>query len=377
MAEKKVKLRTIIIFMVLFFSFIAVSHAQQYVSQGAWAVGLVRGLGWEADGIPQQSTLQDYFALLTGRNFITVDLRNYKTRLGVLPDTIIYAITVQHSGRYRLIVYVYGNPLMFTIDNQATVSSTLSSGWNYEDMGKFILKRGVHRLSITIPQGGSINALYLSSYEENAIQPQGGWVASKPLDYGTEARTMAMAMNIAGQLPVTSQLPSTMRAGQNVREFIFQTPTDPVINFSMAFPGPSKGYVMVDNSIVMPYDTSDEKSLQIQLKTLDLAQGQHTAHLKVLSGQLPSSFVINQHNDSPDAFVALMRSKGFSMGFADQYVPLANAQVSLGNFIVQLTKNKPSAVSLTAMPVAKQTELPSQRALRTYHESISPMRPFE
>ncbi len=377
MAGKKVKLHTIVIVIVLFFSSVAVSHAQQYVSQGAWAVGLVRGLGWEADGIPQHSTLQDYFDLLAGRNFIAVDLRNYKTRLGVLPDTITYSVDVQHSGRYRLIAYVYGNPLMFTIDNQATVSSTLSSGWNYEDMGKFILKRGVHKLSITIPQGGSINALYLSSYVENAIQPQGGWVANKALDYGTEARTMALAMDSAGQLPVTSQLPSTIRAGQNVREFIFQTPTDPIINFSMAFPGPSRGYVMVDNSIVMPYDTSNEKSLQVQLKALDLAQGQHTAYLRVLSGQIPLSFVINMHNESPDAYVALMRSKGFSMGFAYQYVPLANAQASLGNFIVQLTKNKPSAVSLAAMPVAKQTELPSQRALRTYHESISPMRPFE
>lgn len=377
MAGKKLTVRSLIIVVSLFFSSVTVSRAQQYVSQGAWAVGLVRGLGWEADGIPQQPTLQDYFDLLSGRNFVTVDLRDYKTRLGVLPDTISYNIVVQHSGRYRLIAYVYGNPLMFTIDNQPTASSTLSNGWNYEDMGTFVLKRGIHKLSITIPQGGSINALYLSSYAENAIQPQGGWVANKALDYGTEARTMAMAMNSTGQLPVRLQLPSAIRAGQNVREFIFQAPSDPVINFNMSFPGPSKGYVMVDNSIVMTYNTADEPDFQVNLKAIDLAQGQHIAYLKVLSGQLPASFMINQHNDTPDAYVALMRSKGFSMGFAYQYVPLQNAQASLGNFIVQVTKNKPSAVSLAAMPVVKETELPSQRALRTYKESISPMRPFE
>lgn len=301
--------------------------------------------------------------------------RNTSTKSIHFPES--YNIVVQHSGRYRLIAYVYGNPLMFTIDNQPTASSTLSNGWNYEDMGTFVLKRGIHKLSITIPKGGSINALYLSSYAENAIQPQGGWVANKALDYGTEARTMAMAMNSTGQLPVRLQLPSAIRAGQNVREFIFQAPSDPVINFNMSFPGPSKGYVMVDNSIVMTYNTADEPDFQVNLKAIDLAQGQHIAYLKVLSGQLPASFIINQHNDTPDAYVALMRSKGFSMGFAYQYVPLQNAQASLGNFIVQVTKNKPSAVSLAAMPVVKETELPSQRALRTYKESISPMRPFE
>jgi hypothetical protein len=373
----KITFNSLIISVFLLFSYVSISYGQQYVSQGAWAVGLVRGLGWEAKGIPQQPTLQDYFDLLSGRNFLSVDLRNYKTRLGKLPDTITYNMDVQHSGRYRLVAYVYGNPLMFTIDNQPTAASTLSSGWNYEDMGTFILKRGVHKLSITIPQGGSIGALYLSSYAENAIQPEGGWVADKALDYGTEARTMAMAMDMAGQLPVRAQIPSTIRGGQNVREFIFQTPSDPVVNFSMAFSGASKGYVMVDNSIVIPYDTAVEQSFRINLKALSLSQGQHIAYMKVLSGQMPVSFIINQHNDTPEAYVSLMRTKGFTMGFANQYVPLNIAQASLGNFIAQVTKKTPTALYLAAMPVVKETELPSQKVLRTYSEPISPMKPFE
>ncbi len=373
----KITFHSLIISVFLLFSYVSLSYGQQYVSQGAWAVGLVRGLSWEAEGIPQQPTLQDYFDLLSGRNFISVDLRNYKTRLGKLPDTITYNIDVQHSGRYRLVAYVYGNPLMFTIDNQPTAASTLSNGWNYEDMGTFILKRGVHKLSITIAQGGSIGALYLSSYAENAIQPEGGWVANKALDYGTEARTMAMAMDMAEQLPVLTQIPSTIRAGLNVREFIFQVPSDPVVNFSMAFPGASKGYVMVDNSIVIPYDTSVEQSFRINLKALSLSQGQHIAYMKVLSGQMPVSFIINQHNDTPEAYVSLMRTKGFTMGVANQYVPLNIAQASLGNFIAQVTKKTPTALYLAAMPLVKETELPSQKVLRTYSEPISPMKPFE
>ncbi|MCL4468062.1 MAG: hypothetical protein M1591_03925 [Deltaproteobacteria bacterium] len=377
MATKSIIIKSFLLFILLFLPMSSVSYGQQLVSQGAWAVGLVRGLGWEAKGIPQQATVADYFDLLSGRNFITVNLGDYKTRLGVLPDTISYNVSVQHSGRYRLIAYVYGNPLMFTIDNQPTASSALSSGWNYEDMGEFILKRGVHKLSITIPQGGSINALYLSSYAENAIQPEGGWVANKALDYGTEARTMVMATDVAGQMPVRAQIPSAIRAGQNVREFIFQAPADPIVNFAMAFPGPSKGYVMVDSSIVLSYDTSAERTFQISLKAINLSQGQHTAYLKVLSGQMPDSFIINQHDDTPGACVPLMRTKGFLMGAANQYVPLNIAQASLGNIIAQVTKKTPAALSLEAMPVVKETELPSQRALRTYNESISPMRPFE
>ena len=377
MAIKRIIAKSFLITSLFFLPLSSVSYGQQYVSQGAWAVGLVRGLGWEAKGIPQPATLTDYFDLLSGRNFIPVNLGNYKTRLGVLPDTITYNVSVQHSGRYRLIASVYGNPLMFTIDNQPTAQSTLSSGWNYEDMGEFILKRGIHKLSITIPKGGSINALYLSSYAENAIQPEGGWVANRALDYGTEARTMALAMDTTGQLPVRSQLPSAIRAGQNVREFIFQAPADPVINFTMTFPGQSKGYVMVDSSIVISYNTSDEQSFRISLKAINLSQGQHIAYLKVLSGQMPGSFRINQHNDTPGACVSLMRTKGFVMGAANQYVPLNIAQASLGSIIAQVTKKTPAALSLEAMPVVKETELPSQRALRTYKESISPMKPFE
>lgn len=362
---------------ILIFSLTKQVYAQQYVSQGAWAVGLVRGLGWEAKGIPQQPTLADYFDLLSGRNFINVNLKDYKTRLGTLPDTLTYNLNVEHCGRYRLIAYVYGNPVMFTIDNEPTASSTFSNGWNYEDMGVFTLKRGMHKLSITIPKGGSIGALFLSTYAENAIQPKGGWVANKALDYGAEARTMALAMDAQGQLPVKAQIPSTIRAGQNVREFVFQAPSDPVINFNITFPGPSQGYVMVDNSIVMPYDTASEQSFSINLKSLVLSQGQHIAYLKVLSGSMPASFIINQHNDTPEAYVSLMRTKGFNMGFAYQPVPFTIAQGSLGELIALVTK-KPAqnAYTLEVMPAAER-ELPSQKALRTYSEPISPMKPFE
>ncbi|MGC8756174.1 MAG: hypothetical protein ACP5QW_06610 [bacterium] len=352
-------------------------YAQQYVSQGSWAVGLVRGMGWEAKGIPQQPTLSDYFDLLSGRNFITVDLKDYKTRLGTIPDTLTYSINVAHSGRYHLIASVYGNPIMFTIDNQPTASSTYSNGWNYQDMGVFILSRGTHKLSITIPKNSSIASLYLSSYLENAIQPKGGWVANKALDYGAEARTMALAIDVADELPVKSQIPSTIKTGQNVAEFIFQVPSDPIINFGIAFGGASKGYVMVDNSIVIPYDTSNTSSFSVNLKALDVSQGQHVAYLKVLSGQMPASFVINQHNDTPEAYVALMRTKGYTMGFAYQPVPFNIAQTSLGTLIASVTKKAPeNAYYLAAMP-AKEKELPSQRALRTYSEPISPMKPFE
>lgn len=358
-------------------SFLNSGYAQQYVSQGAWAVGLVKGLGWESKGIPQQPTLSDYLDLLSGRNFITVNLKDFKTRLGIMPDTLRYTLNIAHSGRYHLIAYVYGDPIMFTIDNQPSVSSIYSNGWNYEDMGMFILSRGTHKLSITIPKNSSIGALYLSSYLENAIQPKAGWEVNKALDYGAEARTIVLAMNVEGELPVKSQIPSTIRIGQNVEEFIFQAPVDPVINFSIVFGGTSKGYVMVDNSIVMPYDTSAEQSLRINLKTLNISQGQHIAYLKVLSGQMPVSFIINQYNDTPDAYIALLRTKGYIMGLAYQPVPFNIAQSSLGTLIASITRKVPENAYYLAQMPAKENELPSQRALRTYKEPISPMRPFE
>lgn len=58
-------------------------------------------------------------------------------------------------------------------------------------------------------------------------------------------------------------------------------------------------------------------------------------------------------------------------------VPYDVAQTSLARLMTMVAKNKPEGgISLTGM-AAKKTELPSQTALRTYKESISPMRPFE
>ncbi|MCL4557074.1 MAG: hypothetical protein M1491_00295 [Deltaproteobacteria bacterium] len=375
------KIRYLIVFILLIFAGVILStspsYAVQYVSEGAWAVALVRGLGWEGEGIPQQPSLMDYFDLLSGRNFINVDLKDYATRLGTLPDTLTYNVNVEHSGRYHLIVYVDGNPMTFTLDDEPTASSSFSNGGNYEDMGTFILKRGVHRLSITVPNGGSVLALYLSSLAQDAIQPKGGWIANKVLDYGAEARTMAAAMDDDDKLPVRYQIPSTARAGQNGREFIFQSQSDPVINFSMTFQGPSKGYVMVDNSIVIPYEFHGGGMNPFTMRTISLGPGAHTAYVKAVSGQLPSAFVINQHDDSSEACVALMRMLGFSMGFAYQPVPYSIASTTLGELIAQSGKKKPAGKVSIEETVVQKTELPSQRVLRTYREPISPMRPFE
>ncbi len=364
------------LFVLLFLSSVSPLHAQQYVSEGAWAVGLVRGLDWESKGIPAQPSLMDYFDLLSGRNFVNVDLKTYATRLGVMPETLTYNVNLAHSGRYRLIAYVYGNPVMFTVDEEPTASSAISNGWNFEDMGTLVLKRGVHRLSITVPRGSSIGAVYLSSLAVDAIQPKDGWVASKVLDYGTQASTMAMAMEAADKLPLKARIPTTIKTGANVREFMFQLPADPVINFSMLFASASKGYMMVDNSIVITYETSGGRT-PLNLKTISLGPGQHIAYLKVLSGQPPYAFGIYQHNDSPDAYVALMRSMGYNVGFAYQPVPYYVARSLIGQLIARVVKKKPSEeIYLTGIE-AKETELPSQMVLRTYKEPISPMIPFE
>ncbi len=351
-----------------------VSYGQQYVSQGAWAVGMVRGLGWEAKGIPVHPSYMDYFDLLAGRYTLQVDLKGPGAKQGAMPDTVTYMINVPHCGRYNLIATVNGAPILFTVDDEPTVSSQYSYGWNYEQMGNFILKRGMHRLSITRSKDSGIGAVYVSSYAVNAIQPAGGWVANKALDYGTEARTMAMSMDLTDALPVRSQVPFVIRSQQNIREFIFYTPSDPVISFDMTFAVPSKGYVMLDNAAVLDYDTGNAYPKQINLKPLSLPKAQHIAYLKVLSGAMPSSFIIKQRNDSPEAYVSLMRTKGFTMGLASQLVPLNIAQASLGQFIALSAPKQAPAVKLAQAPVT--AELPSQKALKTYSESISPMQPF-
>ncbi|MCL4479288.1 MAG: hypothetical protein M1381_09370 [Deltaproteobacteria bacterium] len=361
---------------IMFFAYTSSLYGQQYVSQSAWAVGLVRGLGWEQNGIPLQPSIMDYFDLLSGRYFVNVELNHYATRLGRIPDTLTYNVNIQHSGRYHLVVYVYGNPLMITIDND-TVSSQVSAGWNYQDLGMYILKRGMHRISITIPQGSSISAFYLSSFASPAIQPKGGWVANETLDYGAEAQTLIMSMDVYNQLPIVSQIPFNVSGNGNIRELAFQLPSDPDVTLGLTFGGSSKGYVVVDNSVVINYGAIGPKTVPLKLKTLNLSQGQHIAVLKVVSGQMPTGFIIYRHNSTEESCVALMRALGFNMGLAYEAVPFDIALNSL-NMLIAMEKKKPVSnnVFLSGMPV-KEAELPSQKVLRTYHESISPMKPFE
>ena len=127
------------IFGTLILSSPLVSYAAQPVSQGAWAIALVKNAGWEKAGIPAKPSMNDYYDLLSGRNFINVNLRGYTARLGDTPDTFVYSINAAHSGRYHLIVYVTGNPLYFALDSVSTASSPAGS-WGYQDIGTFILR---------------------------------------------------------------------------------------------------------------------------------------------------------------------------------------------------------------------------------------------
>ncbi len=339
------------------------SYARRYVNQGGWAVGLVRGLEWEKKGIPAHPSLTDYFDLLSGRNFINVNLKNYVARHGTVPATLTYNVNISHSGRYNLIAYVSGNPVMFAIDNKSTVSSTLSRGWNYEEIGSFTLKRGMHKLSVTIPRGGTISALYLSSLVVNSIKPKGGWAAKKIIDYGTEAGTIVMAMDIAGKLPVKARIPFTVKAGDDAYEFIFQLRSDSIINFRARFAGSSKGYIMVDNSTVIPYNVANGQAPIVNFKAFNVARGRHIAYLKILSGKPPSVFIINQHNNSPNAYVSLMRLMGFSMGSAYQPVPYNIVKASLGKLMTKVVKKTPRKNIHPASPPLKQINLPTDVTL--------------
>lgn len=295
------------------------SYAQQYVSQGAWAVYLVRNAGWEKNGIPIKPFMNDYFDLLSGRNFINVNLRGYTSRLGDTPDTLIYNINAAHSGRYHLIAYVTGNPLFFAIDKTSTASAA-SGTWGYQDLGTFILSRGIHSLHITMPGGSSIAALYLSSFVSDIVAPAGGWNTAGTLYYGAEAETIGMMLRSYDQIPLTGTIPYTVQSSKDTSKFVFRTPSSAVMNIALTFTGPSAGYVMIDSSVVFTYSTMDNHTPPVKLSTISIGAGVHTAFLKVQSGQMPVSVVINSHDTSAAAFAGLMRTKGYDIGIENQPV---------------------------------------------------------
>ncbi len=306
-------------------------YAQQYISQGSWAIALVRSAGWEKDGIPARPYMNDYYDLLSGRNFINVNLRSYTSRSGDTPDTLIYRVNVAHSGRYHLIVYVTGNPLFFGID-KTSVASSSSGAWGYQDLGTFILSRGMHSLSITIPEGCSIAALYLSSFASGSVAPVAGWYTSGILDNGTAVQTMGMMLHTYERLPVSGTIPYTIQSGGNADKLMFRTPSNAVISLTLAFPGPSDGYVMIDSSVVFNYSTPGNQAIPVKLGAVSIGVGTHTVFLKVNSGQMPASVVINNLNTSPDAFASVMNAQGYNFGPNNQPASYSSAVNALAKF---------------------------------------------
>lgn len=316
------------IFGTLILSSPLVSYAAQPVSQGAWAIALVKNAGWEKAGIPAKPSMNDYYDLLSGRNFINVNLRGYTARLGDTPDTFVYSINAAHSGRYHLIVYVTGNPLYFALDSVSTASSPAGS-WGYQDIGTFILSRGTHTLNVTIPQGSSIRALYLSSYDSDSIVPPGGWNTYAPLDTAAEAQTLGMILHTYGQLPVSGTIPYTIKSAAGAVQCSFSTSANTIASLSLTFPGPSNGYVMIDSSVVITYSTTDNPSAPIRLKPVSLGPGMHMAYLQVQSGQMPASVIMNSLGATPEAFISLLNNHGYSTGSPNMQVSYSSAVQAL------------------------------------------------
>ena len=334
-------------------------YAEPPVSQGSWAIALVRSAGWEKQGIPAKPYMNDYYDLLSGRNFINVNLRSYTSRLGSMPDTLIYTINAAHSGRYHLIVYVTGNPLFFAID-KASTASTASGTWGYQDLGTFILSRGMHSLYITIPEGSSIAALYLSSYASGSIEPSSGWNTSATLDNATAARTMDMMLHAYNGLPFAGTIPYTIQSGPGAVKFMFQTPSsDNIVTMQLAFPGPSAGSVMIDSSVVFTYSTMDNPSAHVQLPAVSLGAGTHSAFLKVQAGQMPVSFVINKLNSSPQSFLDSMQAYGYNFGMANYAASYSSAVHALGRLSQKSSViNNAYYTPAIATPPVSNTALP-------------------
>lgn len=304
------------------------SYAAQPVTQGSWAVALVRTAGWEKAGIPAKPYIDDYYDLLSGRNFINVNLRGYTARLGDMPDTLVYSVDAAHSGRYHLIVYVTGNPLFFAL-GKTSAASTSSGTWGYQDIGTFILSRGTHTLYVTVPAGSSIASLFLSSFASDAIAPAGGWNTSAPLDTAALVQTLGMFLHAYDRLPVSGTIPYTIKSAANAEQFSFRTASNTVASLALTFPGPSNGYVMIDSSVVITYSTTDIPAASVHLNPVSLGPGMHTAYLKVQSGHLPASVIINSLDASPEAFIPLVTDRGYAPGSQNEPVSLSSALQTL------------------------------------------------
>lgn len=349
------------------FLYIPGSGICEFITQGEWAKQLVKALGLEETGIPEKATIDDYISLLKGGESIHIPVEQIPGR------NLIHNINVINSGVYTLFVQSGASALILRIGENVRFIQNGNGRSELIFGGKYILKRGVHQLTIIPQDSGAIGSVYLLAPCMPKVEPPGGWQPEKPLTFADKAVTIIKALNMEDRLPAEKSIKINITDQEHIE---FSLPESGVYSFFIASSTPMESEWFIDNcfhaSLINPNNSNG--FIWKEVGTFPLFAGKHTITNRLKKGKINNSLLIVKRDTATINYMTLLKKLNPLEGELHKNVSVEVAAANLLNPVFALRKTKgPEAffyIEENELP-----RMPSEKEKPPYTEPISPVLP--
>ncbi|HUG54689.1 MAG TPA: hypothetical protein VMR21_13865 [Vicinamibacteria bacterium] len=341
----------------------AVTHAE-------WARMLLRALDL-SDGPAQATTASEAFAVLSWKESLRFRADRYaaadevSVERGPGPARVVptaevgevsYPLSVVRGGDYRIRVEIAGRPESPASAELSrvgevkpaeafTVVPAADMGW--VDAGTTHLDPGAYEATVLLPRGTTLQHLEVAPPCLDAVEPPGGWRATKVLETEDAAVTMVQALDAEAELP-----PAASPVEFDAALFVVDAATPSLVAGTVPGPGgvwvkagpaglrafvsldlPEAGLYTISvfgvvaggqswtadacrKSVVCASRAADESDLPQwrPVMTGEFVAGRHSLSVRLGSGAAVQRVRAERKKDSPADYAATLRRLGFDVG---------------------------------------------------------------
>jgi hypothetical protein len=333
--------------------------------------------------------LEDYFTLLSGRLGISIDIsKAEEIETGKAEKRegyrfFGYKFYVTQSSNYLLRVKISGKPQLWTIDGEQTVEVTPDPHHEWTTVKSYTLSRGLHFISIAVPQQSKIEAIEFDSRCTMKVEPPGGWKPGKKLTFADKSATMAKVMDIEHRLPIKRfhTLRRLSRGGEAITsedKYIFEAKKGGVYTISINVRGSGIQHWFVDGCPMPPitYRLSLKKPVWYDVATVSLDEGVHVIRCVTISGAGNIRAIIAERDSDSRFYVNILKDIGYEEGLPTEYVKMIDAKKNIAKMQLELKSRGIALFRSPHQPAALPPErLPSERIAPSYQIPLSPILP--
>jgi hypothetical protein len=228
---------------------LATNQIPYILTHQQWAALLVKQLNYELPKGWNQYSADQYLELLSASGNSTANVDTYaaisdqgkmrfeqdKQGNAVLtakdaPFTVGYDLAVPQSGNYSFEAGMVGSPQYWSIDGEPTVLSGSGYALTPSRVGPFNLKKGIYRLSVSVPKEGKLSNFTLIGPPFKGYAPSQGWKKDGVLKYQEMAVCLAKILGIGDEKKFNDENSYGDLVKQlQQRGFVFRNGNQPVL----------------------------------------------------------------------------------------------------------------------------------------------------